>query len=572
MPQALEHRILELHSTYAWDFNRVRRAMDFARDNGMNAICLHRNDFVDKLVYPACYVGGEGEYKTVSAIYNDVYASMYRLDPLSRDLPYRSGVYLRLVLSEARKRGLAVYIENKEISFPDYMELLHPSLRKQGALCPCEPFLLEYLQRKYEELFRLYPDIAGIITSLSTSESKTSFAVNHCTCDICKTKETRDWYREVVGAIYRPIHKAGARLILRDFVFDQKAQEGVAHALDELPEDIVFCLKNTPHDYYPTFPHNARIGKTPGHAQWVEYDVLGQYYGLGVGMAVMVEDIRSRLAYARKNGVQGILVRTCWEGLYGASVFDTPNMVSLYAIAAFAGDPQADTDEMYGRWLQYRGFYRAGITPKEKARAIQSVRAVLDKTWEVLRRTAFMNQCVFSDSSCYPAGMEQAFWLGEVKNSLRDWEPERWDALSAESEENIRLILREKDEALVLVEALCQKCRELSDGLTEEGVRYLGSFAECYRLYVQGFRALGKGAILTRYFVTQDVSENPAFADYARTELRASLQELARMEGEFLRLWEASDNHYFLAYLLLDPERMRAAREDFEKRLQDTAF
>ena len=35
-----KRRILEMHSVHAWDFRLVMRAMDFARNHGMNAMSL----------------------------------------------------------------------------------------------------------------------------------------------------------------------------------------------------------------------------------------------------------------------------------------------------------------------------------------------------------------------------------------------------------------------------------------------------------------------------------------------------------------------------------------------------
>jgi hypothetical protein len=569
-----KHRVLEIHSVYAWDLGMVRRAMDFARENGMTAIALHRNDFVDKLVYPAKYVGGrrpEG-YFTASEMYNDVYVNMYKNDPLYRDMPCRSGVYFRRLLCEAEKRNLAVFIENKEISFPDYIELLHPELRKNGALCPCESFLFEYLEEKYFELFRLYPNIAGIITSLATSESKASFAVNHCTCDICKNTTEAWWYDKVVSAMYKPIKTAGARLILRDFVFDASAHAGISTALDRLPEDIAFSLKNTPHDYYPTFPNNARIGKTPGRNQWIEYDVFGQYYGLGVGVAIMNDDIRHRLDYAAKNNVEGILVRTCWEGLYGVSVFDTPNMINLFSAAALSKDTSVSDDCIYDRWLRYRNFYALNAVEDEKQQALAAIIGVLAPAWDVLRRAAYMNECVFNDSTYYPSGMEHAFWLGEVKNSLQDWDASKKTAMSADTVENIRLILLEKDRALELARELNENAKNLGTGLSKEAVVYLSDFMEAYLLYVRGYQFLGKGAILTRYFVTDGPSRAPEFCAEASRELTICLDGLDRMQAEFETLWRETDNYYFQAYFVLDPEKMMSVAKDFKMRLKGTAY
>jgi len=34
--------------------------------------------------------------------------------------------------------------------------------------------------------------------------------------------------------------------------------------MDALPGDIAYSMKNTPHDYYPTFPHNPASARCQG--------------------------------------------------------------------------------------------------------------------------------------------------------------------------------------------------------------------------------------------------------------------------------------------------------------------
>jgi hypothetical protein len=83
-------------------------------------------------------------------------------------------------------------------------------------------------------------------------------------------------------------------------------------AVEQAPADIVSCVKATPHDFYPTFPHNPAIGRT-NHRLWVEYDTMGQFYGWGVFPCLVLDDIRARLEYAAANNAEGISFRVEWE-------------------------------------------------------------------------------------------------------------------------------------------------------------------------------------------------------------------------------------------------------------------
>ena len=69
-------RGLELHSLYAWDYPWVLRALDFIEAHGMNTLVLHRNDFVDLIIYPGHYFGYE-EQEGDNSIF-DVYSQIFR--------------------------------------------------------------------------------------------------------------------------------------------------------------------------------------------------------------------------------------------------------------------------------------------------------------------------------------------------------------------------------------------------------------------------------------------------------------------------------------------------------------
>ena len=57
--RSFEVRALELHSQYAWDYNWIIKTMDFMKDLDFNTLVLHRNDFIDLIIYPGKYFGYE---------------------------------------------------------------------------------------------------------------------------------------------------------------------------------------------------------------------------------------------------------------------------------------------------------------------------------------------------------------------------------------------------------------------------------------------------------------------------------------------------------------------------------
>src|SRR3546814_858031 len=180
---------------------------------------------------------------------------------------------------------------------------------------------------------------------------------------------------------------------------------------------------------------------------------MAQYYGWGVGPSHMVADQRDRFAYARENGVEGVLIRTDWEALQSHTAFDTPNVLNLYSAAALANDSNTATEDIYRAWLTNEGYLREEATEAEVDAAVAWAVELWGGSWEIVRRALYTNDCVFSDSSNFPVSLAHAWWLAEEKNSLRDWDPSKWHAMDAD-EPNVKRIVAEKEEALRRVEAL----------------------------------------------------------------------------------------------------------------------
>ena len=558
-------RGLELHSLYAWDYPWVLRALDFIEAHGMNTLVLHRNDFVDLIIYPGHYFGYEEQEgdNSIFDVYSQIFRKLYKYTPTRRSCPYQRRAFLKRVLKEAGRRNIQVYIENKELYFPDILLEFYPELVHDGHICATDPFWIEFLKVKYTEFFREFPEVAGIITSPATGESRVSIKSNRCTCPRCRAAGKEDWYRNVLGAMYEPIHKAGKRLIVRDFVFDAASQHEIATVMEELPEDVIISLKNTPHDYYPTFPVNPRIGRVGRHEQWIEFDTMGQYFGWGVGIADLTEDYRRRLRDAKEKGATGAVFRLDWESLDGHSSFFTPNKINVYAAAALTRDLDTPGREVYRTYLQEEGWCSERECGDETA---ERFGRILGKTWDVTAGTVFVDGCVISDSSVLPISLEHAVWLSEEKNSLRDWDRSKWDCVSAKRE-SAEAAIREKEEAFAAATALCAAAEECPPGIREEKWEWFKERLLLNARYVDMFRHAVGAILLTRY-VTETKEEDEEYRREAGERARAELAKIKRLEREFRALAEETEYEPHVIYTLLDPDRLDCLQRSLRRRLE----
>ena len=558
-------RALELHSLYAWDYNWIIKTMDFMKDMGFNTLILHRNDFIDLIIYPGKYFGYEPEEQdTIFETYSQIFRKLYRYTPTRRSGPYQRRAFLTRVLEQAARREIAVYIENKELYFPDILLEFFPHLVKEGHICASDPFWPEFLKVKYRDFFREFPQITGIITAPATGESRVSVTSNRCTCDRCRAMKKADWFDTILRAMYEPIHEAGKTLVVRDFVFNPEAHKEIGAVMEQLPDDVIISLKNTPHDYYPTFPDNRRIGQAGPHRQWIEYDAMGQYFGWGIAIADLTEDYRRRMTFAKEKGAEGVIFRTDWESLDGHTAFLTPNKINLYAGALLSCRLDTSHEEICRLYLEKEGFFDQAARPEDAAYSVSWFGALMEKTWQIASRLLFVQGCVFSDSSLMPVSLEHGFWLAEEKNSLKAWDPAKADALAPDLI-HLEAALAEKKEALKLAEDLYQQSLQPPKGIKAEKAEWIKERFLIYREFAHMYAAAVCALMLARYVLETKESSASSYYMEKRRELTKAIETLGRWEPRLCSMMTETNYYPHTVYTLMDPDRVRCLYRGLRK-------
>ncbi len=472
-------RALELHGRHIWQRASILRALDFIRAHGLNALVLHETDLVQMVTYPRSYLDPYG---------------LWRSAPTRRgeNAIENNRVYLTHVCNLAAKAGVALYVEVKEIGFPDEILELRPELLKGGVVCPSEPFWAEFIERKTDEFFADFPGIAGMLSSAGSTEGKASRSQNKCSCEQCARTPLEDWYDGIIQALHRATQRHGKRLAVRDFAYKPVDHEPLIAAVARAPADVVFCVKATPHDFYPTFPDNPAIGRLQ-RPQWIEYDTMGQFYGWGVFPCLMLDDIKARLAHAQAHGAEGVSFRVEWERINDYWCLDTLNAINTIAGAAVAKDPgdgaDIDVEAVCRMWLDDQGY-----TPA----AAPALARLLGPTWEVIRGALYLDDFVFADNSMYPRSLRRAWWGMEVRDALHTWDPSKEAGLTMTRERVIRLIA-DKQRALASARALAAQARYGDPLIPLPLHRRLVEAFDRTETYVEGFVIAAEICALARW-------------------------------------------------------------------------
>lgn len=539
----MEFRGLELHGKAIWDHHKVDEALDLAARYGLTALVLHESDFMTEFVYPRPLFDSSATWTGA---------------PVRRgeNALLNNQSYLKNMVRKVEKRDLDLWIEVKELTFPDEVLEKRPSLCTDGVICPTDPFWSDFIRMKYRDLLMLYPGIAGVIVSAGSPEGRAALSQRKCTCARCESTSLEKWYGEIITAIYDGLHGTGARLAVREFSYSVSHQRAITHAVNTMPEDVIYCIKVTPHDFYPTFPHNELIRTASGRPKWIEYDTMGQYYGWGYFPSIMHQDIESRFNYALENGVSGALLRVEWERVNDWWSLDTPNRMNLHAAALNARGEHVTPELLLRAWMEEEGIAASTVD-------IPLLEEFVVSSWPHMRSLLYINDFVFNDSSMFPMSIERAWWSMTEKHSLSEWFPERGNDLVLDAEK-IERYLSEKVEAELESLRWAEIAAGSAGSVLPAAIRRI---LPVRARYARGFKAVTEVCLYSGWF-----DQNPQDATLAGAEdrLAESVGSLERYVRE-LTEWQRSLVPRHQVDLLLNPERAGAVGTGAVQRLKKVA-
>jgi hypothetical protein len=520
---AFDFRGLEMHGRRMWERRAIIEALDFIERHDMTALVLHETDMLHQVLFPRAYFDPYAQWTSAPSRRGENAIQNNRL-------------YLDHVLNLADARDIEVWLEIKELGFPDEVIEMRPDLLKNGQICPSEPFWTNFLETMVEELYADFPKVAGLIVSTGSPEGRASRAQNKCQCALCRETNLEDWYHDLIMAMWRPTAKKNKRLAIRDFAYTPENHEPLIAAMERTPNEIIFCIKATPHDFYPTFPDNPAFGRL-SRTQWMEYDTMGQFYGLG-GMPCFVgEDLARRIAHAQELAVTGAVFRVEWERVNDWWVLECLNEVNLIAAAALARGDSPSPVEVCRLWLESHDWPTDGA---------DWLAAILADTWPIMKRTLYLDGFMFADSSFFPRSIGRAWWTVETKHSLAAWAPSRAGDMRLDSA-RITELIAEKAEAVSRVRAFADRLGEGDPSIPEALQLQLLEQANLFVAYVEGFQACAKVCIHAR-----------AVGDGITGQIDALAGALDELEayGETIRPLSEEARYPHQVLLLLDYRRV----------------
>ncbi len=358
------------------------------------------------------------------------------------------GKQLQKLTQEAHTLGLKVWIWIHELDNVPEAFLENKTVQMD------RPGFWEWLEKRYDTLFRDYPEFDGLMLTFHETQYK-----------IFREKEVQsrltmpERFARLTTTMFNVCLKYKKDFIVRTFLYEPIEYQWVKEGLLKCDPRIMIQLKCVPHDWDPYYPNDSLIGAFPKNRQIIEFDCSSEFTGKNRVPYTHPGELEYRWRYdLRQPGVVGFNLRVDHGG-YDA--IDTPNEINLYAMYRMTEDPQITANGIWKEWTDLR-YGRSAAYEIEQA---------LKLSYDVVNKAFFPLHFWITAHSALPGFKYADGHISE--RTLVKWFPDVPAYKDLEQKLNhpdplvLEKILTEKDTAIVLAEEALQHLQKAKPYLSQ---------------------------------------------------------------------------------------------------------
>ena len=340
----------------------------------------------------------------------------------------------------AAKYGINTYVWHHELELPLKFKEAYPEIQNScGDIEVTHPLVKDFLENKIKDFFYSYPSIDGIVLTLHETSVPLLKLKDQKLGEIARVKY-------VTNILYQACESLGKELIVRPFASIEEDYAMMIQAYEEVSENMVIMDKWTQFDWSLTLPNNEfyyMIKKSP---LLVEADVFGEYFGKGHLPIMLKNHIAEKFEYCDRFSPKGYVARIDREG---RTPFDSVNEVNIVITAAHLNHKDVERE--------INNFFEAKYPG-----ATNEVKALMEPTEEILRKTIYSKGYYFSQLSHFPdLNHSKNHFYFEMMREDYDIASNEWFIPKGWNRGTLEEILEEKQSAAQEAKKLYERLQEL---------------------------------------------------------------------------------------------------------------
>lgn len=348
------------------------------------------------------------------------------------------------------------------------------SLASPHKLCPSHEVTRRFLRAKVRELAERLPFIAGLQIWVSHGTCD----VFYCDCPKCHKLEPHERLLLLVNDALEALDQAGlseAKIILRTYLGGWRqalAERFFLPLVDKLPPRVLIGTKAQYGDMYYGNAIHPLAGAFPNNDEIIEYCLAGEYRaGLGWGTTAPVfDDLAVRARRHARLGCSGIWMRhVSWKNRL--------NEVDFRVFGDLAWDPFSPVEPTVLQWARRRFGDRG-----------PEVIGLFRGCTEVMSKALYARGVSLTHWAVFPENLQRLRHLTMDRSAQAT---EEGFLRLRPTEENLQLLLAEKDEAIARAGELLSALEDLRPDLSPKDYEAL----RCSLLIQQQLAHLFKGLV-----------------------------------------------------------------------------
>jgi len=244
--------------------------------------------------------------------------------------------HFRALARLAHRHGIKLYVWTHEI------QNAPQRYRIDGRVNLDDEGLWDWLQDKYESLFRLVPELDGVILTFHETQTPV-YKDTHVRSSLPPPRRIT----RLLNVVHSVLAERGKTLYARTFVRHPQELSWLIEGIRSADAGVRVMTKVVPRDWHQFGLRNPAIGAFPGRVQIVELDPAAEYYGQGKVPYCFPGRIQRWLQDALQSGAAGAVARIDRRANHA---FGSGNELNLYAFSRLLADPAeplADIERAY---------------------------------------------------------------------------------------------------------------------------------------------------------------------------------------------------------------------------------
>lgn len=283
-------------------------------------------------------------------------------------------------LEKSHAAGIKTYMWHHEMEVPNgFMEAFPEMLNEHGDVEITHPIIKDFTESKLKEFFKAYPLMDGIVITFY----ETKIPLLRLKNQKLSTPERMEY---VTRILYETCKSMGKELIVRVDATVEEDYKILLGAYEKVSKEMMIMEKWTQYDWSLSLPNNAFMKNITVHPLLIETDIFGEYFGKGMFPLMLKEHMIEKYNFCEQYSPLGYCNRIDRGGL---DCFGKVNEVNLHIMKALLDGKDVDVaiDKFF--------FDKYGECGGE-------VKALMEKTEDVVRKTLFCNGYYYSELSFFP--------------------------------------------------------------------------------------------------------------------------------------------------------------------------